>query len=98
MTNLSVLSTIFPHGSRVGPEDQGTDADLLVLYANGNQQAFDALVRRYGALVWRAVVHRTADRHEAEDAFQATFLTLVRVARRLQGRDSLAGWLYTVAA
>ena len=97
MTNRSVLSTIFPGGSRVGRGDQRTDADLLARYTAGDQRACDALVRRYGALVWRAVVPRTADRHEAEDAFQATFLTLVRVARRLQGRDSLAGWLYTVA-
>ena len=48
-------------------------------------------------MVWRACVAIVHDEHEAEDAFQATFLVLVRKARSLWVRDSLGPWLFQVA-
>src|SRR5262249_59429869 len=60
------------------------DGELLRLFAAGgprSRPAFEALVRRHGPLVLsvcRAVLGHV---HDAEDAFQATFLVLVRKAR-----------------
>jgi RNA polymerase sigma factor (sigma-70 family) len=73
------------------------DGELLRRYAEARDEAaFTALLRRHGKLVWGAALRRTSDRQAAEDVFQATFLTLARRAGRLDGRASLAGWLYTV--
>lgn len=74
------------------------DPVLLDRYARGNDQAaFAGLVRRYGPLVFGVARRQLADRHQAEDVFQATFLALARSATRLERRPMLANWLYTVA-
>ena len=71
----------------------GSDRDLLDRYARDrDEQAFEALVRRYGAGVWAACV-RLAGR-DAEDAFQAVFLILSRKAGTVTG--SLPAWLHAV--
>ncbi|HEX5269874.1 MAG TPA: sigma-70 family RNA polymerase sigma factor, partial [Gemmataceae bacterium] len=65
--------------------------------AHRDEAAVEALVRRYGPLVLgvcRRVLH---DTHAAEDAFQATFLVLVRKAPSLDRGKPLGSWLYTVA-
>jgi RND family efflux transporter MFP subunit len=71
----------------------GSDRDLLDRYARDrDEQAFEALVRRYGAGVWAACV-RLAGR-DAEDAFQAVCLILSRKAGTVTG--SLPAWLHAV--
>src|SRR6185312_202377 len=71
----------------------GSDRDLLDRYARGRDEAaFEALVRRYGGGVWAACA-RLAGR-DAEDAFQAVFLTLSRKAGTVTG--SLPAWLHAV--
>jgi len=71
----------------------GSDRDLLDRYVRTRDEgAFEALVRRYGAGVWAACV-RLAGR-DAEDAFQAVFLTLSRKAGTVTG--SLPAWLHAV--
>jgi Sigma-70 region 2 len=55
--------------------DSLADPDLLDGYAREHdQEAFAALVRRYGPLVLGVALRQLADRHRAEDVFQATFL------------------------
>ncbi|HEX4613106.1 MAG TPA: sigma-70 family RNA polymerase sigma factor [Urbifossiella sp.] len=74
-----------------------TDADLLARYAAGRDgEAFAELVRRHGPMVLAACRRVTAHTHDAEDAFQATFLVLARTAGRVRP-GPLAGWLYRVA-
>jgi RNA polymerase sigma factor (sigma-70 family) len=71
------------------------DTELLRRYVVGREEdAFTELVRRHGPLVLRACRHGAGETAAAEDAFQATFLLLLRKAERLGGRGSLAGWLH----
>src|SRR5262245_53362222 len=75
-----------------------SDAQLLERFvATRDEAAFEVLVWRHGALV--VGVCRRLLRHEQdiEDAFQATFLTLVRKAAGIGKREALASWLYKVA-
>jgi RNA polymerase sigma factor (sigma-70 family) len=78
--------------------DTLTDGQLLERFATQHEEAaFEALLHRHGPLVLgvcRRVLH---DPHEAEDAFQATFLVLARKAPSLDRRGSVGNWLYTVA-
>jgi len=74
------------------------DGGLLERFAvNQEEAAFETLVQRHGPLV-RGVCRRLLhDEHEAEDAFQATFLVLARKAPAIRKRHSVASWLYGVA-
>ncbi|MBP3956188.1 RNA polymerase sigma factor [Gemmata sp. G18] len=77
---------------------QLTDDELLRRFtADRDALAFEALVWRHGPMVLGVcgrVLGRTGD---VEDAFQATFLVLVRRARAVRSGEALAGWLYRVA-
>ena len=59
--------------------------------------AFAALVERHGPMVLRICRARLGDEHDAQDAFQATFLILARKAASIRKRDSAASWLQGVA-
>jgi RNA polymerase sigma factor (sigma-70 family) len=74
------------------------DLDLLSRFAaRRDEAAFAALVRRHGGLVLGVARRQLADRQQAEDVVQATFLALARQSHRLGPPTSLANWLYTVA-
>src|SRR5262245_11451930 len=73
--------------------ETGSDRDLLDRYVrNRDEEAFESLMRRYGVGVWAACV-RLAGR-DAEDAYQAVFVTLSRKALTVTG--SLPAWLHAV--
>jgi RNA polymerase sigma-70 factor (ECF subfamily) len=75
-----------------------TDGQLLECFvAQREEAAFEALVRRHGPMVLgvcRRVLHHG---HDAEDAFQATFLVLLRKAASIVPREQVGPWLYGVA-
>jgi RNA polymerase sigma factor (sigma-70 family) len=78
--------------------DPRTDRHLLRRFAaEGEEAAFAALVLRHGPLVLSVCRRLLGDAHDAEDAFQATFLLLARQAGAIRKPDSLASWLYGVA-
>jgi RNA polymerase sigma factor (sigma-70 family) len=73
------------------------DADLLAAFvARRDNDAFAALVSRYGPLVLSVCRRQLHKSTEVDDATQTTFLTLIREARRVQP-ESLASWLVCVA-
>jgi len=78
--------------------DEQANAELLARFARqGDEAAFAALVHRHGPMVWgvcRRLLTRTED---AEDAFQATFVVLLRRARSIRDGSLLGNWLYGVA-
>jgi RNA polymerase sigma factor (sigma-70 family) len=81
---------------RSAPDDSTPDGVLLAEYAaRRDPVAFERLVHRHAGTVWGVCRRVAADPHDAEDAFQATFLVLVRSAGAVSG--SLSGWLYGVA-
>lgn len=91
------LRALFEEGVSAGL----TDGQLLERFATGQgeaaERAFAALVERHGPMVLRACRGILRDDHDAMDAFQATFLVLVRKGHSLWVRDSLGPWLHRVA-
>jgi RNA polymerase sigma factor (sigma-70 family) len=74
------------------------DALLLKQFIeHRDEAAFAALVRRHGSMVMGVCRRLLHDQHDAEDAFQATFLILVRKAASIAKRELVANWLYGVA-
>jgi len=96
-TGPQLLITLF----EAGPVAGLTDGELLERFVGsagaGSESAVEALVARHAAMVWRVCRTAVGDDADAADAFQATFLILLRRARGIRQRDSVAGWLGGVA-
>src|SRR5437879_3634399 len=97
----SPMSTVIQHLRRtiLAQDTAGmTDGQLLESFiARKDEASFETLLRRHGPMVWgvcRRVLH---NHHDAEDAFQATFLVLVRKAASIGSPELLGNWLYGVA-
>jgi RNA polymerase sigma factor (sigma-70 family) len=91
------LSTLFTVGTFGGM----TDGQLLDRFVSRKgeeaEAAFATLVASHGPMVWDVCRSFLSDSHAAEDAFQATFLVLVRKAGTIRRRDAVGPWLHGVA-
>src|SRR6201998_2454692 len=75
-----------------------TAGQLLGRYVTTRDAAaFETLVRRHGPMVLGVCRRLLPNPHDAEDAFQATFLVLVRKATTITPREAVGSWLYGVA-
>src|SRR6516162_4822686 len=75
-----------------------TDGQLLEAFiSRRDEAALAALVHRHGPMVWGVCRRVLRNYHDAEDAFQATFLVFVRKGASIASRELLANWLYGVA-
>ena len=94
---LRDIQTLFDAGTASGL----TDRQLLDRFANRRdaaaESAFGSLVLRHGPMVLRVCQNLLHDPNDAQDAFQATFLVLVRRSGSIRKLDSVGGWLYGVA-
>jgi RNA polymerase sigma factor (sigma-70 family) len=86
---IKVYSEEFPDEYLLGQFVKGT--------ATESQDAFGILVERHGPMVLGICRHVLHGHHDAEDAFQATFLVLARKAGSIRNGRVLAGWLHEVA-
>src|SRR5215470_11087683 len=96
-TALREIETLFAVGA-IGGLSGG---QLIERFLSGTRDeaetAFAALADRHGAMVMGVCRRLLSDSNDADDAFQATFLVLVRRAHSIARRDLLANWLYRVA-
>jgi RNA polymerase sigma factor (sigma-70 family) len=78
--------------------DGATDGNLLGAFIDRRDPAaFAELVRRHGPMVLGVCSRVLGNVHDAEDAFQATFLVLARKAGSVSPRNGVGNWLYGVA-
>jgi RNA polymerase sigma factor (sigma-70 family) len=91
---LRQIDRLFADGAVTGL----SDSQLLERFVGrGDTTSFEALVARHGPMVLSVCRGILRDPNDAEDAFQATFLILVKKAGSIGGRVVLGGWLYQVA-
>jgi RNA polymerase sigma factor (sigma-70 family) len=97
--NGGQLSGILSYLQQLGAEPEGlSDGQLLERFASRrDEDAFAALLRRHGPLVWGVCRRVLRQAQDAEDAFQATFLVLARRAGAIRKHESVRSWLYGVA-
>ena len=84
---------------KIAVSERYGDGELLARYvADGDRQAFEAIVSRYEHEIFNYLHRYLGDRHLAEDAFQATFMQLHRKCRQFEPGRPLRPWLYRIAA
>lgn len=75
-----------------------TDAELVSAFGqHGDVSCFERLLARHGQMVWRVRRRLARREQDAEDAFQATFLSLATKVRSIRTPEAVGGWLYRVA-
>jgi RNA polymerase sigma factor (sigma-70 family) len=91
------LGILFTEGTHCGL----TDTELLERFLSRTDEmaahAFEGLVLRHGAMVLDVCNKVLGDPHDAQDAFQATFLVLATRARSIRRQKSVGSWLHGVA-
>ena len=81
-----------------GPHECDLDSSFLTRFlTNRDEDAFAALVRRHGPLVYGTCLRILGNRHDTDDAFQAVFFVLARRAHALKQDRGIGPWLHGVA-
>ena len=73
-------------------------SNLVSAVLEGDDAAFDLLVRQYSNQVFRVALRMLGNREDAEDVQQETFLRAYRGLRRFRGGASFGTWVYSIAA
>jgi len=96
-TILRHIHVLFNVGTVAGLTDEQLLDQFTTCTGEAAELAFAALVERHGPMVLRVCQSVLREPHDAQDAFQATFLVLVRKAGSIRKRGSLVSWLHGVA-
>ena len=78
-------------------DDRQRDTELVQAFVDGDQRAFDELMRRHEDRVFAVCLRVMGDREQALDASQETFVTLYRKAHLYKEEAAFSTWLYRVA-
>src|SRR5207237_7450660 len=105
--NLAVMTPAFlqlvVRHAACGVAATSSDAELLQTLCaerkagRAGERPFAELIHRHGPMVWAACRQLLPDATDAEDAFQAVFLALLRSAATVRNPASVGGWLHGVA-
>ncbi|HXD84852.1 MAG TPA: sigma-70 family RNA polymerase sigma factor [Urbifossiella sp.] len=94
----SLLHLVLHHAEGFATPLAEPDSELLARFVRTRDEAaFAELLRRHASMVWAVCRQSLASDADAEDAFQATFLALIRSAKSVKDGRALAGWLHGVA-
>jgi RNA polymerase sigma factor (sigma-70 family) len=94
----SALAPMLRHVRKLAGAHAHIDAELLSRFVRGaDPDALDTLIRRHGPMVLGLCRRIVGNNHDADDAFQATFLVFVRSAAKLKRPELVANWLFGVA-
>jgi DNA-directed RNA polymerase specialized sigma24 family protein len=94
---LDGLGTLFEGGTASGLSDGHLLERYLSRPDGAGEAAFAAIVKRHGPMVHRVCRGVLGEWHDADDAYQATFLILARKANSIRAGGSVGSWLYGVA-
>src|SRR5579883_3488148 len=100
MSSSALAASIRHLRGKLAAQQRHEDSDEELLHAflnNRDDSAFAVLVRRHGPMVLHVCRRVLGHQHDAEDAFQATFLVLARNAASLRDKTALASWLHGTA-
>src|SRR5262249_52763518 len=94
---LRDIQTLFESGTASSLTDRQLLECVISQSDGADLTALEVLVLRHGPMVFRVCHSVMGDPTDAEDAFQATFLVLVRRCRSIRRLESVGSWLYGVA-
>src|ERR1700754_5250316 len=92
------MTTLTPIRVVVRSRDMAEVGDLVRAAAEGDRDAWDALVDRFNGLVWSVARSHRLSTVDASDVVQTTWLRLVENLARLQDPERVGAWLATTAA
>ncbi len=79
------------------PRDSVSDEDLLRRFNQGDDAAFEVLVRRFERPLYNFILRSTRDAEQASELLQEVFLRVVQRSGEFQGQSKVGTWLYTIA-
>ena len=94
---LREIQSLFDVGTAAGLSDRQLLERFVGCRDSSAEAAFEVLILRHGPMVMRVCSNWLHDPNDAQDAFQATFLVLVRRISAVHHLESIGGWLYGVA-
>ena len=74
-----------------------SDETLIRDFLDGDQDAFDALIRRHEDKIFGLAMRMTGNRYDALDATQEAFISAFRNAKKFKGDSTFSTWLYRIA-
>ncbi|MDP6578887.1 MAG: sigma-70 family RNA polymerase sigma factor [Candidatus Marinimicrobia bacterium] len=73
------------------------DGDLVIRFQNGEEQAFDELVKRHYSTTHNLLVRLSGNSMDADDLCQETFIRVYRSLRKFKAQSQFSTWLYRIA-
>jgi RNA polymerase sigma factor (sigma-70 family) len=96
--SINPVIDLFRRAAQLDEQAARSDSELLTAFVRRKDDvAFEALVRRHGPMVWSVCRRVLNGHHDAEDAFQATFVVLAHKASSVKPPEAVANWLHGVA-